>query len=387
MMKALKSLPRKRKLLMAGTAAVVLLLILRPGRGARPEVTVQHPRRCDLVESVPASGTIRPVLEVKISPDVSGEVVEICAKEGDQVAAGDLILRIRPDLYQSQLEQASASLGTLRAQFARQRAEERQARANHERNQKLFELNAISAAELQHSRTELEIAHSGLQAAEYAIRSGEAQLREARENLLKTTLYAPMDGIISRMSVEKGERVVGTSQMPGTELFRIADFSRMEVVVEVGESDIVRIETRDSVEVEIDAYPRRKFRGEVTQIANSAKVANFEVRIELLPDSLKFLPGMSAAVRIVTDRRDGCLTLPVESLFIRDKEPCVWVADAEDKARAVVVTTGIQDLDRIEIRQGLSEDDRVVTGPAEAIGQTLKEGQKLKLSAKTTHYE
>lgn len=372
---------------MAGTAAVVLLLILRPGRGARPEVTVQHPRRCDLVESVPASGTIRPVLEVKISPDVSGEVVEICAKEGDQVAAGDLILRIRPDLYQSQLEQASASLGTLRAQFARQRAEERQARANHERNQKLFELNAISAAELQHSRTELEIAHSGLQAAEYAIRSGEAQLREARENLLKTTLYAPMDGIISRMSVEKGERVVGTSQMPGTELFRIADFSRMEVVVEVGESDIVRIETRDSVEVEIDAYPRRKFRGEVTQIANSAKVANFEVRIELLPDSLKFLPGMSAAVRIVTDRRDGCLTLPVESLFIRDKEPCVWVADAEDKARAVVVTTGIQDLDRIEIRQGLSEDDRVVTGPAEAIGQTLKEGQKLKLSAKTTHYE
>ena len=387
MMKALKSLPRKRKLLLAGTAAVVLLLILRPGRGARPEVTVQHPRRCDLVESVPASGTIRPVLEVKISPDVSGEVVEICAKEGDQVAAGDLILRIRPDLYQSQVEQASASLGTLRAQFARQRAEERQARANHERNQKLFELNAISAAELQHSRTELEIAHSGLQAAEYAIRSGEAQLREARENLLKTTLYAPMDGIISRMSVEKGERVVGTSQMPGTELFRIADFSRMEVVVEVGESDIVRIETRDSVEVEIDAYPRWKFRGEVTQIANSAKVANFEVRIELLPDSLKFLPGMSAAVRIVTDRRDGCLTLPVESLFIRDKEPCVWVADAEDKARAVVVTTGIQDLDRIEIRQGLSEDDRVVTGPAEAIGQTLKEGQKLKLSAKTTHYE
>ena len=387
MMKALKSLPRKRKLLLAGTAAVVLLLILRPGRGARPEVTVQHPRRCDLVESVPASGTIRPVLEVKISPDVSGEVVEICAKEGDQVAAGDLILRIRPDLYQSQVEQASASLGTLRAQFARQRAEERQARANHERNQKLFELNAISAVELQHSRTELEIAHSGLQAAEYAIRSGEAQLREARENLLKTTLYAPMDGIISRMSVEKGERVVGTSQMPGTELFRIADFSRMEVVVEVGESDIVRIETRDSVEVEIDAYPRRKFRGEVTQIANSAKVANFEVRIELLPDSLKFLPGMSSAVRIVTDRRDGCLTLPVESLFIRDKEPCVWVADAEDKARAVVVTTGIQDLDRIEIRQGLSEDDRVVTGPAEAIGQTLKEGQKLKLSAKTTHYE
>ena len=231
------------------------------------------------------------------------------------------------------------------------------------------------------------IARSSLQAAEFAIRSGEAQLKEARENLLKTTLYAPMDGIISRMSVEKGERVVGTSQMPGTELFRIADFSRMEVVVEVGESDIVRIELRDSVDVEIDAYPRRKFRGLVTQIANSAKVANFEVRIELLPDSLKFLPGMSAAVRIITDRRDGCLTLPVESLFIRDKEPCVWLADTDDKARAASVVTGIQDLDRIEIREGLTVDDRVVVGPPEAIGQKLQEGQKLKISAKSLRYE
>lgn len=386
-MKPLKELIRNRKVLLAGILALVLPFLIHPGRKARTEVIVQHPQERDLVESVPASGTIRPVMEVKISPDVSGEVVEICAKEGDRVKAGDLILRIRQDLYLSQVEQASASLGTLRAQFARERAEERQARANHERNQQLFELNAISAAELQHSRTELDIARSSLQAAEFAIRSGEAQLKEARENLLKTTLYAPMDGIISRMSVEKGERVVGTSQMPGTELFRIADFSRMEVVVEVGESDIVRIELRDSVDVEIDAYPRRKFRGLVTQIANSAKVANFEVRIELLPDSLKFLPGMSAAVRIITDRRDGCLTLPVESLFIRDKEPCVWIADTDDKARAASVVTGIQDLDRIEIREGLTGDDRVVVGPPEAIGQKLQEGQKLKISAKSLRYE
>ena len=196
-----------------------------------------------------------------------------------------------------------------------------------------------------------------------------------------------MDGVISRMDVEKGERVVGTSQMPGTELFRIADFSRMEVVADVGESDIVRIETRDSVEVEIDAYPRRKFRGVVTQIANSAKVANFEVRIELLPDSLKFLPGMSAAVRIITDRRNACLTLPLESIFLRDKDPFVWTVDQDDKARAVGVTTGIQDLDRIEIRDGLSEDQRVVVGPTDAVGEKLKEGQKLKPTAKTLQHE
>ena len=386
-MKAFKDLSRSRKLMLAAAGAFVLLLLIRPGRSNRTEVSVCQPERRDLVESVPASGTVRPVVEVKISPDVSGEVVEICAKEGDHVEAGDLILRIRPDLYLSQVEQASASLGTLRAQFARQRAEERQARANHERNQRLFELNAISAAELQRSRTELDIAHSGLQAAEFAIRSGEAQLKEARENLLKTTLYAPMDGVISRMDVEKGERVVGTSQMPGTELFRIADFSRMEVVVDVGESDIVRIETRDSVEVEIDAYPRRKFHGVVTQIANSAKVANFEVRIELMPDSLKFLPGMSAAVRIITDRRCACLTLPLESIFLRDKDPFVWTVDQDDKARAVGVTTGIQDLDRIEIRDGLSEDQRVVVGPTDAVGEKLKEGQKLKPTAKTLHHE
>ena len=386
-MKTFKDLPRSRKLMLAAAGALLLMLLIRPGRSARTEVSVCQPERRDLIESVPASGTVRPVVEVKISPDVSGEVVEICAKEGDHVEAGDLILRIRPDLYLSQVEQASASLGTLRAQFARQRAEERQARANHERNQRLFELNAISAAELQHSRTELDIAHSGLQAAEFAVRSGEAQLKEARENLLKTTLYAPMDGIISRMDVEKGERVVGTSQMPGTELFRIADFSRMEVVADVGESDIVRIETRDSVEVEIDAYPRRKFRGVVTQIANSAKVANFEVRIELLPDSLKFLPGMSAAVRIITDRRCACMTLPLESIFLRDKDPFVWTVDQDDKARAVGVNTGIQDLDRIEIRDGLSEDQRVVVGPTDAIGEKLKEGQKLKPTAKTLQHE
>lgn len=381
-MKLMHTKAGRRKGILLAAAVLALLLLLKPGHSKRVEVSVERPLRCDLVESVPASGTIRPVAEVKISPDVSGEVVEIYAKEGDPVAAGDLILRIRQDLYLSQVDQASASLGTLRAQLARQRAEERQARANHERNQKLFELNAISAAELQHSRTEQDIARSGLQAAEFAVRSGEAQLKEARENLQKTTLYAPIDGVISRMAVEKGERVVGTSQMPGTELFRIADLSRMEVLVDVGESDIVRIETGDSVQVEIDAYPRRKFRGTVTQIANSAKVANFEVRIELLPDSLKFLPGMSAAVRILTDRRDDCLSLPVESIFIRDKASCVWIVDKDGKAKAVPVETGIQDMDRIEIREGVSEEDRVVVGPAEAIGRRLMDGQKLKVSDK-----
>ena len=386
-MKPLRSLPRRQKLLLAAAAALALLLLNLPGKHTRVEVRTQLPRRADLIETIPASGVIRPVVEVKITPDVSGEVVEIFAKEGDRVEAGDLILRIRQDLYLSQVDQASASLGTLRAQLARQRAEVRQARINHERNQKLYELNAISAAELQHTKTELDIAQSSLQAAEYAVRSGEAQLKEARENLLKTTVYAPMSGIISRMDVEKGERVVGTTQMSGTELFRIADFSRMEVAVEVGESDIVRIAPGDSVRVEIDAYPRRRFAGTVVQIANSAKVANFGVRIELLPDSVKFLPGMSAAVSIITQRRDSCLTVPVEAVFTRDKETCLWIVESGDRVRLRQVLTGIQERDRIEIRTGLSASERVVTGPADILAQRLSEGQKVKLSGKGKTHE
>ena len=362
-----------------GALSLLLLLSLRPGNDARLEVEARHATRADMVESVPASGTIRPVVEVKITPDVSGEVVDIFAGEGDSVKTGDLILKIRQDLYLSQVDQANASLGTLKAQYARQRAEERQARSNHERNRRLYELNAISAAELQQSQTELDIARSSLRAAEYAIRSGEAQLNEARENLLKTTVYAPMDGIVSRMNVEKGERVVGTSQMSGTELFRIADFSRMEVAVDVGENDIVRIEPRDSAIVEIDAYPRRQFRGVVTQLANSAKVANFGVRIELKPDSAKFLPGMSAAVKIVTDRRHDCLTLPVTCIFTRDRQEYVWIVEEGRTARARKVVTGIQELDRIEIRDGLQEDDQVVTGPPEAVSQRITEGKRLKV--------
>ena len=381
-MKLPTRIARNKKAWLAAAALLLLLLLLRPGKSARLDVTVQAPERATLVESVPASGIIRPVVEVKITPDVSGEIVDIYAKEGDRVRAGDLILRIRQDLYLSQVDQASASLGTLRAQYSRQRAEAHQARVNCERTQLLFEQGAVSTAELQHAKTELEIAQSSLKAAEYAVRSGEAQLKEARENLLKTSLYAPMDGIISHMEVEKGERVVGTSQMSGTELFRIADFSRMEVTVEVGESDVVRIETGDSVRVEIDAYPRRIFRGKVVQIANSAKVANFGVRIELLPDSVKVLPGMSAAVTILTDRRDSCLAVPVGAVFTRGRETCVWVAGQRDAARLRSVVTGIQERDRIEIREGLLESDRVITGPADVLSHGIQEGRKLKLSTK-----
>lgn len=385
-MKKIEIKPKQRRMLLIGAVAVLLALFLLPGRKKRPEVSVQPVVRCDLEETVPASGLIRPVIEVKISPDVSGEIVDIFAAEGDRVEAGDLVLKIRQDLYLSQVEQAGASLGSLKAQYARQRAEARQAQLEWERSRKLMEQDAISDAEYQNAKTAFEIARSSLKAAEYAVRSGEAQLGEAQENLLKTTVYAPITGIVSRMNVEKGERVVGTSQMAGTELFRIADFSRMEVVVDVGENDVVRIRPDDSVRVEIDAYPHRVFRGLVTQIANSAKnmddrfdqVINFGVRIEVLPDSATFLPGMSASVNIVTSRRFGCLAIPVESVFLRGNDPFVWLLGPDGTVAARKVVTGIQQHDRIEVLEGLTEDDTVVSGPPEAIEKRLTEGQRVK---------
>ncbi len=387
-MKRMKMTRRRRTVLIVTGAVLLPAFLLRTCREPAPEVNVQAAGREDLVETVPASGVIRPVVEVRISPEVSGEIVEIFVGEGDTVRAGDLILKIRQDQYLSQVDQAGASLGSLQAQYARQRAEVRQARLNQERDRKLYGLNAISAVEFQQSKTELEIAESSLKAAEFAIRSGEAALKEARENLQKTTLYAPIDGIVSRLSVEKGERVVGTSQMAGTELLRISDFSRMEVGVEVGENDIVRIRPRDSVRVEIDAYPRREFRGVVTQIANSAKnmderfdqVTNFAVRIELLPDSVKFLPGMSAAVNIVTEKRSGCLALPVSGVFTREKESFVWVVGPGRTVQARKVVTGIQDHDRIEIREGLEEGEPVVTGPSETVEKRLTAGRRVRPS-------
>jgi len=382
-----KRKPKKGvRIVLAATTALALPLFARMCREPVPDVNLETVVRSDLVETVPASGTIRPVVELRISPEVSGEIVSIFAKEGERVRAGERILQIRPDLYQSQVAQAGAALGSLRAQYTRQRAELRQARLDHERNRKLFELDAVSTAEYQRSETELQIAESSLDAAEFAIRSGEAQLKEARDNLQKTSLYAPIDGIVSQLNVEEGERVVGTSQMPGTELLRISDFSRMEVSVEVGENDIVRIRPRDSVRIEIDAYPRREFRGFVTQIANSAKnidrrfdqVTNFGVRIELVPDSVKFLPGMSAAVNILTERRNGCLAVPVRAVFARERKTFVWVAGPDRTVERRAVVTGIQDRDRIEIREGLSEGETVVTGPPGMIEKELTDGRRVR---------
>ena len=375
--------------------AAVLYGILHRDTGI--PVTVSRPSKGLIVEKIPANGKIHPVTEVKISPDVSGEIVELNVDEGDRVSKGDLIIKIRQDVYISLRDRAEASLNSTKAQYQQQKAGFVQAEQNYLRNRQLYGQGAISLQEFQASTAEYEMAREQLKAAEYNIESASASLAEAVENLTKTVIYSPIDGIISSLSVEKGERVVGTSQMAGTEMLRIADFNMMEVLVDVNENDIIRISLNDTADIDVDAYPGRTFRGIVTQIANSAKnltgttasvtdVTNFEVKVRILPESYKdllavdpipFRPGMSASVEIETDRKEGVVTVPLQA---GTQEGFVFLYDSTASCvKAVKVTTGIQDIGDIEITSGLPSPDSVwiVTGPYGTVSKMLEDGMKV----------
>lgn len=376
-------------------AAVVLYALFRTDKGE--PVVISRPARETIIEKIPANGKIRPVTEVKISPDVSGEIVELNVEEGDRVQKGDLIIKIRQDVYISLKDRAEASLNSTRAQYRQQKASFDQAEQNYNRNLDLYEKRAISLQEFEASTAEYEMASEQLKAAEFNIESATASLREAEENLTKTVIYSPIDGIISSLSVEKGERVVGTSQMAGTEMLRIADFNMMEVLVDVNENDIIRITKGDTADIDVDAYPGRTFKGMVTQIANSAKnltattsaltdVTNFEVRIRLLPESyadllendpIPFRPGMSASVEINTDRQDNALTVPLQAVT---SEECIFTYDPSTATvKSVKVSTGIQSIDDIQITGGLNNTDSlwIVTGPYSTVNRVLEDGMKV----------
>lgn len=376
-------------------AAAVIYAILTQEHGE--PVTVGRPVTGSIVERIPANGKIHPVTEVKISPDVSGEIIELNVEEGDRVGKGDLVIKIKQDVYISLRDRAAATLNATRAQYQQQKASFTQAEQNHQRNKRLYEQRAISLQEFQTSTAEYEMAREQLNAAEYNIESAVASLDEAEENLTKTVIYSPIDGIVSSLSVEKGERVVGTSQMAGTEMLRIADFGMMEVLVDVNENDIIRISKGDTADIEVDAYPGRVFKGIVTQIANSAKnlgststaltdVTNFEVKVRILHDSyadllsadpIPFRPGMSASVEIETERRDGVTTVPLQSV---SPDGCIYVLDrSTSTVRKVPVVTGIQDIGNIEVVSGLDPADSVeiVIGPYSTISKTLEDGMKV----------
>lgn len=382
--------------LAAVVAATVVYALL--GKGHGQPVTTARPAIGTIIEKIPANGKIHPVTEVKISPDVSGEIIELNVEEGDRVSRGDLVIKIKQDVYISLRDRAAATLNATRAQYQQQQANFTQAEQNYMRNKQLYEQKAISLQEFQASTAEYKVAREQLNAAEYNIESAVASLDEAEENLTKTVIYSPIDGIVSSLSVEKGERVVGTSQMAGTEMLRIADFDVMEVQVDVNENDIIRISKGDTADIEVDAYPGRVFKGIVTQIANSAKnlgstasaltdVTNFEVKVRFLPESyadllaadpIPFRPGMSASVEIETDRKEGVLTVPLRAVT---PDGCVYVLDRQaSTVHKVRIVTGIQDMENIEVVSGLTPSDTsdIVTGPYSTITRILEDGMEVK---------
>lgn len=361
------------------------------GNDDLPIVHTDTPKRGTIIEKIPANGKIRPVTEVKISPDVSGEIVELNIQEGDYVNAGDLIIKIKQDVYISLKDRAMASLNASKAQYRLQQARFNQAEQNLKRNKILHDSKAISAQEFESITAEYDMAKEDLKAAEFNVQSATASLNEAEENLLKTTIYSPINGIISVLNVEKGERVVGTSQMAGTEMLRIADFGNMEVLVDVNENDIIKVSLGDTAEIDVDAWPGQLFKGIVTKIANSAKnlsstsvndVTNFAVTIEILKDSytrlleknpIPFRPGMSASVEIKTETKDNVLMLPLQSVTADES---VFVYDRiSGTVKKIAVKTGIQDIDNIEITDGITSDSLlIVTGPYGIITNTLNDG-------------
>ncbi|MFM9051036.1 MAG: efflux RND transporter periplasmic adaptor subunit [Bacteroidota bacterium] len=413
------------------------------GGKEKKDVTVESVQRRTVIEVVSASGRIQPEVQVKISPDVSGEIVELNVKEGDRVKKGQLLVRILPDIYQSYVDRSVATVNTTKANYENSRSRVSQAesqlvraRAAYDRNKQLFEEKLISPSEWELVKSTFEVAEAevaaarqAVDAANFNVRSAEASLKEANDNLRKTSIFAPVDGTISKLNVEKGERVVGTSQMAGTEMMVLADLNEMEVNVDVNENDIVRVHMDDTATIEVDAYLGKKFTGIVTEVSNSAnitgmsvdQVTNFTVKVRILRESYEkilaekgengtvFHPGMSATVDIRTSRVENVLSVPIQSVTTRDtakterkegetvtvststsmeasKEiECVFIV-VDGKTELRPVTIGLQDNTYIEILSGVKEDEKVVTAPYSAISRSLKKDDQVNVVKKEELY-
>lgn len=402
---------------------VVFSVVFLGGKKKDNAVYVEKVERRDIVSSVSESGTVEPVLEVKIASDVSGEIVSLEAAEGKEVKRGDLLVSIRPDNYQSALELAQASLNAGIATELQSKATVEQAivqlmqdSASFMRQDQLFKNKVIAKAEWENAqlkyniaKSQLRAANASLKAAHYTTESRRANIKTAQSDLRKTNISATMDGIITRQNIRFGEKVVGTAQMEGTELFRIADLSRMQVVVKINENDIIHIHIGDSALVEVDAYENEKFSGRVSEIAYSAasaststdQITSFEVKVEIDPSSylkrsdlmagLKpnqspFRPGMSAQVEIFTETEKNALSIPIQAVTVRKPEndataePIEVVFGLRDNQFADLkpVKTGISDSKYIVIKSGLAEGESIVTGPYRLVSKELETGQKVK---------
>jgi HlyD family secretion protein len=410
---------KNNKYLKILVGAVILLLIVVVigkkkgwfGKDVTVKVAIEKVAKNPIIESVTANGKVEPEKEVKISPDVSGEIVELTVKEGDYVMKGALLFKIKPENYMSAKDRAMAAVNSSQAMLSQADAQLIQAELSYKRNKQLWEEKTISESEYEQAEAQYKMAKASKENAQFSVKSAEASLKEADENLIKTTVYSPMEGTISSLSVEQGERVVGANMMSGTEVLRVADLTRMEVNVDVNENDIVRVKLGDTAIVEVDAYLDRDFKGIVTEIANSAlatgtsadQVTNFKVKVLILQNSYKdlldagnlspFRPGMSASVDIRTMKKDSILTVPIQAVTTRtdttktavagskDVRTLVFVSDGK-YALARDVTTGIQDNSNIEILTGLKAGEDVISQPFSAISKKLSDSTLIEVVSK-----
>ena len=437
---AKKKKSSNRILYILGGVVVVLILVAIIGKSAgfvgqkkKIKVEVFEAEKNTIIEKVSASGQVQPVVEVPLSPEVSGEIIELEVEEGDSVSKGDFLLRIRPDNFQSALDQVVAAQNQQRAALAQAKAAQARANANFKRaeqdflrQKKLFEEKVISEADYQLADANYQIAEQDFESAKesvnaamFSLKSADARVADARENLRLTSLRAPMSGIVSKLPVELGETVLGTSQFQGTEVMRVADLSKMEVQVDVNENDIIKISVGDTSIIDVDSYSYldKTFKGVVTHIANTANdkisadaVTEFEVRIQILNSSYQdlvkeqgmkypFRPGMTASVDIITEVRKNILTVPLSSVTTRSEEKEgeendesdnlldddvkeVVFLNIEGKATKTEVKTGISDFERIEILSGVNEGDQVISGPFLAVSKRLKDGDEVEAEDK-----
>jgi len=414
----------KKKIFIILGVVVALIVLLLIGKKAgwfgssanvkQVEITEIEP--IDITETVSATGKIQPEIEVMLSSEVSGEIIELPIIEGQAVEKGDLLVRINPDIYQSSVQRAQASYQNSKANYSQTQASLRQAEADYQRNKTLFEKGVISKAEWDGIVSNYEMAEANKESSYYSMQSSAATVTEAQDNLGRTNIYAPMSGTISKLDAELGERVVGTQQMAGTEILRVANLENMEVEVDVNENDIVKVSVNDSTIVEVDAYLGKEFKGIVTEISNTAdnelttdQVTNFKVKVRILKDSYAdlmegksenyspFRPGMTATVDIITNKRMDVIGIPISAIVIKsdttstkksfgakpageddEKFECVFVKNG-GKAKLRVINTGIQDDANIEITNGLKEGDVVITGPYSTVTKSLNSGDDIEV--------
>ncbi|SFQ29360.1 efflux RND transporter periplasmic adaptor subunit [Parafilimonas terrae] len=424
---------------------IVLLVILSKagvlGKDEGIEVTAEKAATRTITETVTATGKVFPEIEVKVSPDISGEIVELNVQEGDTVRRGQVVAKIYADIYSSQRDQAAAVVAQSQAQVANSQAQLGalkatldQAEAAYKRQKTLLDQKVISQSEFETAQQAYEsakanyiAAQSGINANKASVQNALAGLTSANKDLQRATITAPMDGVISLLSVKKGERVAGNSFNVGTEMMRIADLSSIEVQVDVGENDIPKVKLGDTAIVEIDAFNNRKFKGVVYKIANpetsalasssgssSTSVTNYEVHIRLLPDDYKdlvvkgqpfpFRPNMTASADIQTQTHTNVLTVPLNAVTTRSREDVlkadstknnkadstvnntdndlaevVFILQPDGKVKMSEVKTSIQDINNIEVTSGLKAGEQVITGPYDVVSKTLKNGDKVKV--------